>query len=94
MSVAFEPFDREAFRKRLAKMTDSELIQFGKAAGEIVSERDLIRFLGAFLVTVANIVQMIPQCASQDRGLCRAKSRNDAVVADQSQCRATWRWPG
>jgi hypothetical protein len=30
MSVAFEPFDREAFRKRLAKMTASESTQHAR----------------------------------------------------------------
>jgi hypothetical protein len=32
VSVSFDQFDREAFRERLAKMTDSELIRHGKAA--------------------------------------------------------------
>jgi|KBSSwiStaDraftv2_1062776.scaffolds.fasta_scaffold838037_1 hypothetical protein len=32
MSIAFEPFDVEAFRKRLAKFTDAELIEYGKSA--------------------------------------------------------------
>jgi hypothetical protein len=35
MSVTFEQFDREEFRQRVAKMTDSELIQCGEAAGEM-----------------------------------------------------------
>jgi hypothetical protein len=30
--ISFDEFDRESFRKRLAKMTDSELIRHGKAA--------------------------------------------------------------
>lgn len=38
MSIAFDQFDREAFRKRLAKMTDSELIRFGKAAKEMCKD--------------------------------------------------------
>ena len=35
MSVGPDQFDREAFRKRLAKMTDSELIRYGQAAKEM-----------------------------------------------------------
>jgi hypothetical protein len=35
ISIAFDQFDRDSFRKRLAKMTDSELIRQGKAANEM-----------------------------------------------------------
>jgi hypothetical protein len=35
MSVAFNQFDPETFRQRLTKMTDSELIRYGKAAKEM-----------------------------------------------------------
>ena len=32
MSIADEPFDLENVRKRLAKFTDAELMEYGKAA--------------------------------------------------------------
>jgi len=35
MSVWFDEFDREAYRKRLHKMTDLELLQHSKAARDL-----------------------------------------------------------
>ena len=35
MSVSFDEFDREAYRKRLHKMTDLELLQHSKAARDL-----------------------------------------------------------
>ena len=35
MSVSFDQFDREAYRKRLHKMADLELLQHSKAARDL-----------------------------------------------------------
>lgn len=60
MSIAFDQFDREAFRKRIAKITDSELIRYGQAAKEMFK-------LGSSLALISACSRLIRLLAMFDK---------------------------
>jgi hypothetical protein len=67
MSIALKPFDRKLFRKRLAKMTNHELIQYHKAATHITT-------LGMEQISRERFVIQLQECRNEWRRRHRKKA--------------------